>query len=173
MKPLELVVAADEDRGIGKAGKLPWRLPGEMAHFKRLTSEARVGHENDGVMGRKTYESIAPKFRPLAGRRNIVLSRETAYALEGAQVVRSLPDALAACDDDKVDHIFVIGGGEVYRQALACASCRRVYLTRVHARFDCDTFLPPFESAFELSSRDGPHAEGDLRYSYEVWIRNS
>lgn len=169
MKPLELVVAADEAGGIGKDGKLPWRLPGEMAYFKRLTSEARPGLRNAVLMGRKTYESIAPKFRPLAGRLNLVLTRG-AWAAEGATALHSLDEAIAATTD--VDHLFVIGGGEIYRQALAHPACARVYLTRVFGRFDCDTFLPSLDG-FARTGSDGPHAERGLSYSFEVWERSA
>ena len=170
MKPLELVVAADEGHGIGKGGKLPWRLPGEMAYFKRLTSEARPGLQNAVLMGRKTYESIAPKFRPLAGRRNVVLSR-AAWAAEGATTVHTLDEAITVSGE--VDHLYVIGGGEVYRQALSHPACARVYLTRVHARFDCDTFLPALDASFARTRSDGPHAEAGLTYSFEVWERSA
>jgi dihydrofolate reductase len=171
MKALELVVAADEARGIGKEGKLPWRLPQEMAYFKRLTSEARPGRENALLMGRNTYESIAPKFRPLVGRRNIVLSRDATYAPAGTVVARSLEEAVSTADDELVDRLFVIGGADLYRQALAHPACRRVYVTRLHTTFDCDTFLPPFEQDYELTWRDGPQPEADLSYSYELWER--
>lgn len=171
-KALELVVAADEARGIGKDGKLPWRLREELLYFKRLTSTASPGKENAVLMGRKTYESIAPKFRPLAGRRNLVLSRSPSFAADGAERVGSLDEALArVADDPSIEHVFVIGGGELYRQALAHPACARVYLTRVHARFDCDTTLPAFEADYVLVHRDGPQHEGALSYDYEVWER--
>ena len=88
-----LVVAADQENGIGKGGKLPWRLPGEMAYFKRLTTEAPAGRRNAVIMGRKTYESIQPKYRPLTDRFNMVLSRDMTYRPQGAFVVSSLDAA--------------------------------------------------------------------------------
>lgn len=167
-----LVVAADEALGIGRAGGLPWRLPGEMAYFKRLTTGARDGLQNAVIMGRKTFDSIAPKFRPLAGRLNVVLSRDPAYRAEGALTADSLEAALALLDArDDVDRVFVIGGGELYRRALPSPRCRAVYLTRIHARFACDTFLPALDAAFSLSERDGPHREGDLTYTFELHTR--
>ena len=92
-----LVVAADERDGIGQAGKLPWRLPGELAYFKRLTSAAAEGKQNAVIMGRKTFASIAPKYRPLAGRVNVVLSRATDFVAEGALVAASLDAAYTVC----------------------------------------------------------------------------
>lgn len=171
MKPLALVVAADEARGIGKDGKLPWRLPGEMAYFKRLTSAAQAGRENAVLMGRKTFDSIAPKFRPLPGRRNVVLTRDRSFAAPGALVAHTLSDALAAVQDDGVDRVFVIGGADLYRQALDHPACAEIYLTRVHARFQCDATLAPFEADYRLEERDGPHEEGSLSYTFEHWRR--
>ena len=164
-----VVVAADQNGGIGQAGGLPWRLPGEMAYFKRLTSEAPPGQRNAVIMGRKTYASIAPRFRPLAGRLNVVLSRDPTFRVEGALQAGSLDEALARTDADAtLGHVFVIGGGALYRDALAHPRCGRVYLTRVHATFACDTFLPPLAPRFTLASRNGPHAEGTLSYTFEV-----
>jgi dihydrofolate reductase len=168
-----IVVAADDGLGIGRDGKLPWRLPGEMAYFKRVTSEAPAGRSNAVIMGRKTYESIAPKFRPLAHRINIVLSRDPAYAAPGALTASSLDDALALADDQpSCARSFVVGGGEVYRQALLHPRCSEVFLTRVHARFDCDAHLPPIAHAFRRVASDGPHREGELSYTFEVYERS-
>jgi dihydrofolate reductase len=167
-----VVVAADEDNGIGLGGKLPWRLPAEMAFFKRLTSEAAVGRRNAVVMGRKTYESIPQKFRPLPDRFNFVLSRDPSYQPQGAFAVLSLDEALTELSKlQTVDRVFVIGGGEIYREALDDARCERVYLTRVHARFACDTVLPDLAARFRRVEQDGPHAEQDVRYTFELHER--
>ena len=167
-----IVVAADEAGGIGKDGKLPWKLPAEMAFFKKLTSEARPGLHNAVIMGRRTYESILPKFRPLRDRINVVLSRDPAYRPEGAQSAGSLDgalDLLRALDD--VDRVFCIGGAEIYRLALVHDECAGIYLTRVHALFDCDATLPGLRGQFRLLSQDGPHAENGLSYTFETYRR--
>jgi dihydrofolate reductase len=167
-----LVVAADEQRGIGRDGTLPWRLPGDMAFFKRVTSEATPGKQNAVLMGRKTYASIPAKFRPLPGRLNLVLSRDPAYVPEGAERVPSLEEAVeTAGKNPQIEQLFVIGGGDVYAQALAHAACERVYLTRVHGTFDCDTFLAPFERQFRLIESNGPHRDGDVSYTFETYQR--
>nr|AIA17499.1 Dihydrofolate reductase [uncultured bacterium] len=169
----ELVVAADEARGIGRAGGLPWRLPGDMAFFKRVTSEAPAGRHNAVLMGRKTYASISPKFRPLRGRLNVVLSRQAALTVdEGVLVFGSLEAALArlAAFTD-LAHTFVIGGGELYAEAIAHPGLARVHLTRVHATFDCDTFLAPFEDRFRLVTQDGPHHDDGVHYTFETYER--
>lgn len=169
----EVVVAADEARGIGRAGGLPWKLPGDMAYFKRLTSEAPEGCVNAVLMGRKTYESIPARFRPLRGRLNVVLSRRADFGTDdGVLVHGSLDAALGAlAGRAELAKVFVIGGGELYAEALAHPACARVHLTRVHATFACDTFLAPFEDRFRLVTRDGPHRDADTGYTFETYER--
>ncbi len=163
MKPFAIVVAADEAGGIGRAGRLPWRLPGEMAHFRRLTTEARPGLQNAVIMGRKTFASLPPKFRPLPNRLNVVLSRAPGDPPPGALAASSLDAALALLDARAdVDQLFVIGGAEVYGAALAHPRCTLVYLTRVHARFDCDTFLSPLDASFRLVAASASASEQNL-----------
>ncbi|MFT3928320.1 MAG: dihydrofolate reductase [Myxococcales bacterium] len=171
--PFSIVVAADENRGIGRANGLPWKLPSEMAYFKRLTSEASAGRQNAVVMGRKTYESIPGKFRPLKDRLNVVLSRDPAFAADpGVRVCSSLSETLEQLISlPSVDRIFVIGGASLYAESLRDPSCRRVYLTRVHRAFECDAFLAEFEQDFRLVTRDGPHRDGDVEFSFEVYER--
>jgi dihydrofolate reductase len=172
MKEFSVVVAADEQRGIGRDGAMPWRLPREMAYFKTLTSTAAPGTQNAVIMGRRTYESIPEKFRPLVGRLNVALSRAPGYAPQGGLPAGSLDAALAlvAARTD-IDRVFVVGGGELYREALAHPACARVYRTLVHARFPADTWLADFESDYTRVSSDGPHEERDAAYTYEVWDR--
>jgi dihydrofolate reductase len=127
-----LIVAMSSNRVIGHANGLPWRLPADMAHFKRLT----MGHPI--VMGRLTYESIG---KPLPGRRNIVVSRTAGLTLPGCTVVPSLDEAYRAAGD--VDEVFVIGGAQLYESALASAD--RIYLTQVEAEIPGDTLFPPLD----------------------------
>jgi dihydrofolate reductase len=126
---LSLIVAYDRARGIGKSNALPWRLPAELAHFKRTTMGKPI------VMGRKTYESIG---RPLPGRRNVVISRDFP-AREGLEVARTFDEALHVAAD--APEVMVIGGGNVYGQALPIAHC--VYATEIDHSFDVDTYFPP------------------------------
>ena len=121
-KPLSLIVACTSQGGIGKGGELPWRIPGDMAYFKRVTAESTAPDRlNAVIMGRKTWESIPVKFRPLPGRLNVVLSRNPAALNLPADVLgaESLPDALAAVDNRAdIEQCFIIGGAEIYKQAL-------------------------------------------------------
>lgn len=175
MRSFSIVVAADQGRGIGKGPALPWRLPGDMAYFKRVTSEAPAGLRNAVIMGRKTYESVPAKFRPLPQRLNVVLSRGTPReAHDDVLFFASLDAALTALERRAdIARVFVIGGGELYREALAHPACTRVYLTRVDATFDCDTFLAPFEAGFRLVTRDGPHDDHGVSYTFEVYERGA
>ena len=158
---LSLIVAMAEDRVIGRAGDLPWRLSADLRRFKRLTMNHHV------VMGRKTYESIG---RPLPGRRMIVITRRPDYAAPEVEVAAGLDAALSACAGD--DEAFIIGGAEIYRQALPLVD--RIYLTLVHAAVDGDVQFPAVDwSAWRLAE-DARHAADDKNhydYSFQVYNR--
>jgi dihydrofolate reductase len=149
---LSVVVAADERGGIGHAGGLPWHLPEDLKRFKAITMGKPI------VMGRRTWDSIG---RPLPGRRSIVVSRQAGLAIEGAEVVGSLEEALqAACDAPEA---CVIGGAELYRLALPRAEV--VHLTRVHATVEADTFLPALDPSDWEEVSNERHA-ADERHAY-------
>jgi len=129
---LSLVVAAGENNEIGKSGRMPWHLPADLRHFKSITLGKPI------IMGRKTFEAIG---KPLPERRNIVVSRRHSYSAPGCEVTQSFTDALVLAAG--VAEIMVIGGGEIYSEALPRA--QRIYLTRVHGHFDADTFFPTID----------------------------
>jgi len=157
---IAIVVAHSENGVIGRDGELPWRLPSDLKRFRELTVGSAV------VMGRKTYESLPPRFRPLPERRNIVLSTDPVYAADGAEVFGDLASAL----DASGERCFVIGGGETYRQALPHAS--RVYATRVEGACDGDAFFPALpEGEWRLVDRDGPYEENEHRFVFETYDR--
>jgi dihydrofolate reductase len=133
---ISLLVAMDEKRGIGKAGKLPWRLSSDLQRFKALT----MGHHI--VAGRKTFESIG---RPLPGRRTVVVTRNPSLKPEGCLIAGSVKEAIAIARANGENEAFVIGGGDIYAQALDVAD--RIYLTQVHAEVDADTFFPELDRA--------------------------
>jgi dihydrofolate reductase len=149
---LSVVVAADERGGIGRAGGLPWHLPEDLKRFKSLTMGKPI------VMGRRTWDSIG---RPLPGRRSIVVSQQAGLAIEGAEVVGSLEQALEVAAD--APEVCVIGGAELYRLALPLADV--VHLTRVHAEVDADTFLPPLEPSEWQQVSSERHA-ADARHAH-------
>lgn len=127
---IALVVAMAENGVIGREGGLPWRLSTDLKRFKALTMGKPV------IMGRKTWESLG---RPLPGRRNIVITRNAGYTAGGAEVASSLQAALALASDEAN----IIGGGEIYRQAMEMAD--RLHVTHVLAEIDGDTYFPPIE----------------------------
>lgn len=154
MPQLSLVAALDDNGLIGRAGGLPWRLPNDLKHFKRLTRGKTV------LMGRRTWESLG---RPLPERDNWVITRDAGYQAPGARVFASLDCALSAAP--RQAELMVIGGAEVYRQTLPLA--RRLYLTRVHASVDGDTWFPDFNAdAFAIVDREDHAADERHAHAY-------
>jgi dihydrofolate reductase len=142
----------DDARVIGREGSLPWHLPEDLAHFKKLTTGHIV------IMGRKTWDSLPAKFRPLPNRRNVVVSRNVSgLALpEGVLGVSSLDEAIAVSrlEADDSQRIWIIGGAQIYAAALPM--CDEVHLTRVHGTHEGDARFPEFEDGFEqVSSTPG------------------
>lgn len=149
---IEIVAALDENNLIGKNGDLPWRLPADLQHFKRLTLGKTV------LMGRKTWQSLG---RPLPQRENWVITRDAGFEAPGATVFPSLDAAVAAGED--LDTIMVIGGAELYRQTVERADV--LHLTRVQARVEGgDTWFPPIPPSFVETTRE-PHA-ADERHAH-------
>jgi len=151
-----LVVAVARNGVTGRDNALPWRLPDEMAHFRRVTMGKPV------VMGRHTWESL-PK--PLAGRLNIVLTRQAGYAATGATVVHSLEDAWRAASG--AEEVCVIGGSALFAETLAIADV--IYLTEVEADIEGDTFFPPFDRGEWAETEVARHA-ADERHAYPFRI---
>lgn len=151
---ISLIVARADNGVIGNNGGLPWRLSADMRHFKRLTIGKPV------IMGRKTFDSIG---KPLVGRHNIVLTRDNAWRAEGVTVVTNLAEAIAAAGlnpQARADELMIIGGAQVYADALPIAT--RIYLTEVHATPAGDTVLPAFGADRWVEvAREGHGADGD------------
>lgn len=145
-----LIAAMAHGRVIGKDNRLLWHLPEDMKHFKSLTQ----GHPV--IMGRKTWESLPEKFRPLPGRKNIVISRNPNFLVAGASVCTSLNLALAACQG--ATQIFVIGGAEIYALALPLAD--RMELTEIDAAFDGDAFFPTWREEEWCEEQRQTHPAG-------------
>ena len=156
---LTLVVAYARNGVIGRDGGLPWHLPGDMQHFKDVTGGGTV------LMGRKTYMSIPEKFRPLPGRRNVVLSASGASVGPGAEVFSGLESALVAAPD-----AFVIGGGTVYEEVLPLADA--VWATEIDADVEGDTFFPALDAeAWVAVSTSEPVSENGFTYRFVRYER--
>jgi dihydrofolate reductase len=149
-----LIVARARNGVIGKDNAMPWKIPGEQAYFKRVTT----GHPI--VMGRKTWESIG---RPLPGRRSIVVTRDPGYFAPGAETVHSFEAALALTSD--ASEIFVIGGAQLYAAAMPRAD--RLLITEIDHDFDGDTLMPAPDAALWRETQRGSHPPaGDRRYGF-------
>ena len=132
--PLGLIWAQAFGGVIGKDGAMPWHVPEDLAHFKEVTLGSPV------VMGRRTWDSLQPKFRPLPGRRNIVITRQPDWADAGAEVAHSLDDALALAAAALADRTWIIGGAQVYREAIALAD--RLEVTEISGSYEGDAHAP-------------------------------
>ena len=166
---LSLIVAMAENYTIGRDNGLPWRLPNDLAYFKRVT----MGHPI--IMGRKTFESIG---RPLPGRTNIVVSRQEHWSHEGVSVVSSLPAALCMAREKAIQaqlkEVMLIGGATLYEQALPMAA--RLYLTQVHASVEGDAYFPKLNfDEWREKKREDYHADqsNPFDYSFVVYNRRS
>ena len=157
--PITLIVAMDTARGIGIQNRLPWHLPQDLAHFKRTTS----GHTI--IMGRKTFDSIG---RPLPNRRNIVVTRNQAWQASGTESVTSLTDALGLTANEEA---FVIGGAQIYVQALPLAE--RLIVTEIGKRCECDAFFPPFDEAQWQETAREPQHGAEFDYAFVQYVRRN
>lgn len=160
--PLGLIWAQSRGGVIGQQGRMPWHLPEDLAHFRRVTADRPV------IMGRKTWDSLPPRFRPLPGRQNIVLTRQTGAALPGAFLASDLPQALALCPAGKP--AWVIGGAQIYAQALPLA--QQVWVTEIDADFPGDAYAPALDPDWQRA-QIGPwqRAACGLNYRFVHYLR--
>jgi dihydrofolate reductase len=159
---ISLVAAVAHGGVIGRGGALPWRLPEDMARFRGLT----MGHPV--VMGRRTWESLPERFRPLPGRRNIVVTRNPSWQADGAERAGSLEDVLRLLEGSP--QVFVIGGGELFAAALPLAD--ELQLTEIDAEVDGETFFPPWDrSAFEETSREQHVSADGMPFAFVTYRR--
>ena len=159
MKRLHLIFARASNGVIGKDGGLPWHLPEDMAHFKRTTS----GHPV--IMGRKTWDSLPPKFRPLPGRTNIVVTRQPGWQADGALRASSIDDALALCPADS--DAWVIGGAQIYRESLPLA--HSAVVTEIDADFEGDAHAPQLGPQWRETRRERHTAANGLNFSFVTY----
>ncbi len=158
---LNLIYARARNGVIGKDNQLPWHLPEDLAHFKRTTLGCPV------IMGRKTWDSLPPKFRPLPGRLNIVVTRDSNWVADGASVAHSLEEARALCPPDT--DAWVIGGAQIYTQALPLAS--RVVVTEIDRDFDGDAFAPLLDAEWQETARENHVSASGLPFAFVTYAR--
>jgi dihydrofolate reductase len=158
-KHITLVVAMDAQRGIGVDNQLPWHLPEDLAHFKRVTLDRPI------IMGRKTFDSIG---RPLPKRRNIVVTRNRAWSHAGVDATASLQEAIALAGDDDAS---IIGGAQIFNEAMPLAD--RMIVTHIDAVYRCDTFFPEIDAAvWTVTAREEHRSADGLAYAFVTYERS-
>lgn len=151
---ISIIAAVASNGVIGKDNDLPWHLPNDMAFFKRKTKGHHV------ITGRKNYESIPERFRPLPGRPNIVISSNTAYHAPGAHVFGSLEEGIAFAQENGEKELFIIGGGQIYKQTLEKGLAHRLYITRIIVEPEGDVRFPEIDrSSWKLVDSEAHEAD--------------
>ena len=159
---LSLIAAVARNGAIGRDGQLLWHEPQDQRHFRRITMGSPV------LMGRKTWDSLPERFRPLPGRRNLVLSRDPAWRADGSETVNTLDAALQAATS--AAKLSVMGGAQIY--ALALPHADELVLTEIDADFEGDTFFPAWErSRFAETARERHTSESGVPYSFVTYTR--
>ena len=156
---INLIYARAANGVIGKNNAMPWHLPEDLAHFKRLTQGWPV------IMGRKTWDSLPPRFRPLPGRTNVVITRQPDWQAPGALPAASLAGALAQCSLS--EEVWVIGGAQIYAQAEPLAD--RIEVTEISQDFDGDAFAPPLGAQWIEAAREDHVAASGLKFSFVTY----
>lgn len=176
----QVVVASTPNMGIGKEGKLPWKLPSDLKFFKEITmATSDPVKKNAIIMGRRTWESIPSKHRPLPGRLNVVLTRGRSSDIvteENVVTCGSMTSALELLASSpycfSIENVFVIGGGQILRDALNAPSCDAIHITEIKSNIDCDTFIPAINSSlFHPWYTSFPSVENSIRYSFVTYVR--
>ena len=156
MPRINLIYARAANGVIGKDNAMPWHLPEDLAHFRQLTQGCPV------IMGRKTWDSLPPRFRPLPGRRNVVLTRQLDWAALGAERAGDLAQAIALCAE--AEDIWVMGGAQIYAQAQALA--QRIALTEIDREFEGDAYAPVLDAGWRETARQSGVSSQGLHYSF-------
>ncbi|XP_011310647.1 dihydrofolate reductase [Fopius arisanus] len=179
---LHLIAAACEKGGIGVEGRLPWKLKSEMNFFTEMTTKTTDNNKQNAVlMGRRTWECIPKKFRPLQNRINMVLTNQQLDLGKDAIVCKSIPAAIQMISTgslkDKVEKIWVIGGSSVYEAAMESPNFHRLYLTEIRKYFECDTFFPDIPNDFiTVTDPNIPQdiqEENGIEFQYKVYERKN
>ncbi|MCB0771818.1 MAG: dihydrofolate reductase [Flavobacteriales bacterium] len=161
---ISAIAAVAENGVIGKEGGLPWSLPDDMKFFQRTTLNHPV------ISGRKSYESIPPQFRPLRDRLNIVVTRDKNYVAPGAVVCHSLADALEKAKAEETKEIFIIGGAQLYTEAIEAGIVNRLYITTVHAKPEGDAFFPTIGKEWKEVWSEKHKADDRHKHSFTLRV---
>ena len=160
---INMIFARAANGVIGNKNAMLWHLPEDLAHFKKLTLGSPV------IMGRKTWDSLPAKFRPLPGRMNVVITRQADWQAAGAKAAGSLPDALALCQ--AASDVWIIGGAQIYAQAEPLAS--RIEVTHIAKDFAGDAYAPTLGAQWQLSHQEDHVSSGGLNFSFLTYVKTS
>lgn len=164
-----IIAAVDSKMGIGKNGRLPWHLPADLKFFHDTTTGRG---KNAVIMGRLTWESIPENRRPLKDRLNIVITRNTAYRVpEGVHAAESLEKALNLASQHGAENTFIIGGAQIFYDAIQNPACKKIYLTELEGDFQCDAFFPKIDpTRFKKISESEKHKEGGMEFRFMQYV---
>jgi dihydrofolate reductase len=171
-----LIAAIDKNNGLGKNGQMSWHLPSDLTYFKRITTFAAAGKQNLVIMGRITWESIPEKYRPLPQRRNMIITRNPAFQTPEnvlvennlTHVLNTLPSLISRFN---IEHVFVIGGSQLYTQAIEHPECKKIYLTKIHHSFECDAYFPNYKKKFKEIQTTEVKEENGIKFAFSLWER--
>ena len=156
---INMIFARAANGVIGRDNTIPWRLPEDMARFKRLTMGRPV------IMGRKTWDSLSPKFRPLPGRTNVVITRQQDWKEAGAKTAASLADALAQCA--AAEEVWIMGGAQIYAQAVPLAD--RIEVTEIAQDFEGDAYAPKLGPEWREAAREDHVSVNGMKFSFVTY----
>jgi len=160
---ISLIVAVSENNVIGKDNNLPWHLPADVKYFRDIT----MGH--CVIMGRKNYDSIPLKYRPLEGRTNIVVTRQKNFKAEKCMVVHSVEEALNEAKKKNETEVFIIGGADIYKQTIDCAD--KIHYTKINHTFDGEAFFPAIDlNKWKLASRKEVAADEKNKFPFSICV---
>jgi dihydrofolate reductase len=155
---ISLIAALDDNNGIGKANGLPWKIPEDSTYFRTVTT----GHPV--IMGRKTYESMG---RLLPNRQNFIVTREEGFSVDGAVVTHTLEEAVEQANKLGDEEVFIIGGGQIYKEAIEKGLADRLYITKIKGDYGCEVFFPDYAEFKKIISQKESH---DENYTYTFFI---
>ena len=172
--PIYIIVAVDEQNGIGKNGKLPWHFKGDMEFFRETTTKTSdPKKQNMVIMGRKTWQSIPEKFRPLKNRKNVILTRDPHFKLSETKshtspvICHSFDEAIdLGLKDKNIENIFIIGGAQIFKEAIGYPELTGIYLTKIHKIFDCDTFFSEIPKYLKKEKHLKQNKESEIVYDF-------
>ncbi|MFH0951852.1 MAG: dihydrofolate reductase [Patescibacteria group bacterium] len=169
-----IIVAIDKKRGIGIGNQLPWHIPEDSRYFHKVSiGQLPVGQQNAAIMGRKTWESLPAKGRPMPERYNVVITRDSKYELpKEVGLADSLDKALKlAAERDDIADVFIVGGGSIYKEAISHPDCHKLYITKIDKEYPADTFFPEIPADFKLTESSAVKKYKGIRYQFNVYSR--